>query len=175
MKKILTLFVFAFLFWLAVTWSFDTASIVTGAVVCALLAFLLVGVGLDEAPMVLLPQRLLWALAYVPMLLLYVVRANLDVAYRVLHPALPIRPGIVRARTSLKSTAGRVLLANSITLTPGTVTIDISHGVFLVHSITDSASASLVEGVMPQRVAHLFPGDESGAVTSVNIRRRVEE
>ena len=133
--KILTLFVFAFLFWLAVTWSFDTASIVTGAVVSAALAFLLVGVGLDEAPLLLWPRRLLWAFAYVPVLLGYVVRANLDVAYRVLHPALPIRPGIVRARTSLKTPAGRVLLANSITLTPGTLTVDMQGDVLYIHRI----------------------------------------
>lgn len=133
--KILTLFVFAFLFWVAVTWSFDTASLVTGAVVAAALSFLLVGVGLDEAPLLLLPNRLLWALAYVPMLLLYVIRANLDVAYRVLHPALPIRPGIVRARTSLKSDAGRVLLANSITLTPGTLSVDLIEDVLYIHRI----------------------------------------
>jgi multicomponent Na+:H+ antiporter subunit E len=133
--KILTLFVFAFLFWLALTWSFDTASIVTGGVVSAALAFLLVGVGLDEAPLLLWPQRLLWAFAYVPVLLLYVVRANLDVAYRVLHPALPIRPGIVRARTSLKTPAGRVLLANSITLTPGTLSVDMQGDVLYIHRI----------------------------------------
>jgi multicomponent Na+:H+ antiporter subunit E len=133
--KTLALFVFAFLFWLAVTWSFDTASIVTGAIVCAGLAVLLVGVGLDEAVLLLLPQRLFWALAYVPVLFLYVVRANLDVAYRVLHPALPIRPGIVRARTSLKTAAGRVLLANSITLTPGTLSVDLTDDVLYIHRI----------------------------------------
>ena len=133
--KILALFVFAFLFWLAVTWSFDTASIVTGAIVCAALAVLLVGVGLDEAALLLLPQRLFWALAYVPVLFLYVVRANLDVAYRVLHPALPIRPGIVRARTSLKTAAGRVLLANSVTLTPGTLSVDLTDDVRYIHRI----------------------------------------
>ena len=133
--KVLTLFVFALLFWLAVTWSFDVASIVTGAIVSVVLALLLVGVGLDEAPLLLFPQRLFWGLAYVPLLLLYVVRANLDVAYRVLHPALPIRPGIVRARTSLKSDAGRVLLANSITLTPGTLAVDMQEDVLYIHRI----------------------------------------
>jgi len=134
-KKVPALFVFAFLFWLAVTWSFDVASVVTGAVVSALLVLLLAGIGLEEAPLLLLPQRLLWALAYVPVLLLYVVRANLDVAYRVLHPALPIRPGIVRARTSLKTEAGRVLLANSVTLTPGTLSVDLTGDVLYIHRI----------------------------------------
>jgi multicomponent Na+:H+ antiporter subunit E len=82
-----------------------------------------------------MPQRLFWALIYVPVLFLHVVRANLDVAYRVLHPALPIRPGIVKATTSLKSPAGRVLLANSITLTPGTLSVDLVDDVLYIHRI----------------------------------------
>jgi multicomponent Na+:H+ antiporter subunit E len=65
-----------------------------------------------------------------------VVRANVDLAYRVLHPAMPIRPGIVRARTRLHTASARTLLANCITLTPGTLTIDIAvDGTFYVHWI----------------------------------------
>ena len=103
--------------------------------VSVLVAWILASVELEEAPLLLIPHRLLWALAYVPMLFAYVVRANLDVAYRVLHPALPIRPGIVRARTSLKSPSGRVLLANSITLTPGTLSVDLVDDVLYIHRI----------------------------------------
>ena len=135
MKKVLAVGVFAFLVWLAVTWSFDAAGILAGAVVAALLAIGLRRIELDEAPLLFLPQRLFWALAYIPVLFLYVVRANLDVAYRVLHPALPIRPGIVKARTTLSSPAGRVLLANSITLTPGTLTVDLVDDVLYIHRI----------------------------------------
>ena len=53
------------------------------------------------------------------------IKANIDVAYRVLHPARPIKPGIVRIRTSLKNPVGKLALANSITLTPGTMTMQI--------------------------------------------------
>ena len=135
MPKTLALFVIAFLAWLAVTWSFDLASLAAGGVVALLLAVALRNVELDEAPLLLLPWRLFWALLYVPVLFLHVVRANLDVAYRVLHPALPIRPGIVRAHTSLESPAGRVLLANSITLTPGTLSVDLVGDVLYIHRI----------------------------------------
>jgi multicomponent Na+:H+ antiporter subunit E len=125
----------AFLLWLAMTWSFDPASVLVGAVVAVGVAWFLRRIEIEEASLLLLPHRIAWALAYIPVLLFYVVKANLDVAYRVLHPALPIRPGIVRARTRLRSPSGRVLLANSITLTPGTLSVDLVGDVLYIHCI----------------------------------------
>ncbi|MDJ0975315.1 MAG: Na+/H+ antiporter subunit E [Planctomycetota bacterium] len=135
MNKVLSAFVFNLLVWLAVTWTFDPVSLAIGAVLAAAIAFALRNVELEEVPLLLMPHRLLWALLYIPVLFLYVVRANLDVAWRVLHPALPIRPGIVKARTTLKSPGARVLLANSITLTPGTLSVDVVDDTFYVHRI----------------------------------------
>ena len=135
MTKALSAFVFFLVVWFAVTWAFDVPSIAVGVVLAALIAFMLRDVELDEVPLLLMPVRLFWALAYIPVLFLYVVRANLDVAWRVLHPRLPIRPGIVRARTTLKSPGARVLLANSITLTPGTLSVDIEDDMLYVHRI----------------------------------------
>jgi len=75
------------------------------------------------------------------------IRSNLDVARRVLTPSLPIRPGVVEVQTRLQSSLGRMLLANSITLTPGTLSIDIIGDRLLVHWIdcppgTDLARAT---------------------------------
>ncbi len=56
-------------------------------------------------------------------------------AYRVLHPAMPIKPGIVRVKSSLKSEFAKMLLANSITMTPGTITVDIIDDDFYIHWI----------------------------------------
>jgi len=134
-KKMLVLFLLSLGVWLVVTWVFDPFSLVVGIVVALLVAFTTRDLELDEAGLLLLPHRLLWALLFVPVLLLYVIRANLDVAYRVLHPALPIRPGIVKAKTSLHSVSGRVLLANSITLTPGTLSVDLVDDVLYIHRI----------------------------------------
>ncbi|MCK4420291.1 Na+/H+ antiporter subunit E, partial [candidate division WOR-3 bacterium] len=61
--------------------------------------------------------------------------ANFDVAYRVVHPALPIHPGIVRVKTSLKSEMARTMLANSITLTPGTLSVDMVGDNYYIHWI----------------------------------------
>ena len=121
------------------------------------------------------PIRLLALAGYLPWLLKEVVIAALQVARIVLTPRMPVDPSLVEFHADLPNAAAQTVLANSITLTPGTVTIDIAHGVFLVHAITDASSVSLVEGVMPERVVRLFAGDESGAVTDVSIHRWVEE
>jgi len=71
------------------------------------------------------------------------LRANLDVARRVLSPSLPIRPGVVEVQTRLRSSLGRMLLANSITLTPGTLTIDVLGDRLLVHWIDCSPGTDL--------------------------------
>lgn len=133
MKKVLVLFLLSFGVWVVVTWAFDPLGLGLGLVVAFFVTLATRRLELDDAGLLLLPHRLFWALLYVPVLLAYVVRANLDVAYRVLHPALPIRPGIVRAKTSLRSVSGRVLLANSITLTPGTLSVEIKGEYLYIH------------------------------------------
>ena len=81
-------------------------------------------------------KRIFWFILYVPVFFWYVIIANLDVVYRVVHPEMPIHPGIVKVRTTLKNPAGRTMLANSITLTPGTLTVDITDDDYLyVHWI----------------------------------------
>jgi multicomponent Na+:H+ antiporter subunit E len=127
--------VLSFLVWLVVTWTFDAGSIGAGAVVSVALAWAVRHVEMEEMRILLVPRRLFWAFAYVPVLFLYIVRSNLDVAYRVIHPKLPIRPGITKARTTLTSLPARVLLANSITLTPGTMSVDLVDDVLYVHRI----------------------------------------
>jgi len=81
------------------------------------------------------PRRWWWAFWYVPYFLWQVLKANLDVAYRVLHPDVPIRPGIVKVRTVLTSDMAKTFLANSITLTPGTLVVDVDGQDLYVHWI----------------------------------------
>jgi multicomponent Na+:H+ antiporter subunit E len=63
------------------------------------------------------------------------LKANIDVARRVLSPSLPINPGIVTFKTKLKNDFAKMVLANSITLTPGTLTVDVIKNKFYVHWI----------------------------------------
>ena len=87
---------------------------------------------------------------YVPVFLWEMLKANIDVAYRVVHPRLPINPGIVKVRTSLQSDIAITLLANSITLTPGTMSVDVDKdsALLYVHWIDvrspDMESATLI-------------------------------
>ena len=79
---------------------------------------------------------------YLPVFVWECFKANLDVAYRVLHPRLPINPGIVKVKTELKSDTALTFLANSITLTPGTMSVDIdsANGILYVHWINVKAT-----------------------------------
>jgi len=124
--------------WLLLTWSLDSQDLVAGLIVCLLLAFVLGSIYGDEKIRPFHIGRWLWFLLYVPYFLFYCVKANLDVAYRVLHPDVPVRPGIVKVTTSLKSDIAKSFLANSITLTPGTLTVDIIGPDFYVHWINIS-------------------------------------
>ena len=109
------------------------------------------------------PDSALWLLrtvarsvAYLPWLAYEIGAANVHVAWLVLHPRLPIDPSLVRFDTSLGSERGQVLLAQSITLTPGTVTVDASNGVFVVHCLSRRSREGLAEGGIQRKVASVF-------------------
>lgn len=84
------------------------------------------------------------ALVYWPWLIKEIVKANIDVARIILSPRLPITPTMVRVRTSQRTDLGRALYANSITLTPGTVSVGMEDGDIIVHAITREGAESLV-------------------------------
>lgn len=84
----------------------------------------------------LVPAAPLYILFYLGHFLVAMVKANLDLARRVLSPSLPIHPGFVEVRTKLESPLGKLLLANTITLTPGTLSVDVVGDRILVHWVT---------------------------------------
>ncbi|MCF8297634.1 MAG: Na+/H+ antiporter subunit E [Saprospiraceae bacterium] len=81
------------------------------------------------------PSAFFYTAIYIAVFLAELIKSNLDVAYRVISPSLPINPGIVEVKTKLKSKMARMLLANSITLTPGTLTVDIIDDTLFIHWI----------------------------------------
>ena len=135
MMRRLILFVVLFALWLLLVGDVDAQGLVAGFVLALLIAVIFGGVFLSEPKRFFAPRRWLLFLCYVPYFLYYCVRANLDVAYRVIHPDLPIRPGIVRVKTKLTTDLAKTFLANSITLTPGTLTVDIKGQDLYVHCI----------------------------------------
>ena len=128
-------FLIIFILWLLLTWSLAPQEVIVGIALALLLSIMLHDVFLQSSEKLVQPARYFWFLLYSPVFFYYVVRANLDVAYRVLHPEMPIRPGIVKVRTTLKSDMAKTFLANSITLTPGTLTVDIIGDHLYIHWI----------------------------------------
>jgi len=98
---------------------------------------------------------LLRALAYGPWLVKEIALANIDVAKRVLSPSLPIEPTLVRVRATQKTDLGRVLFANSITLTPGTISLLLEDGTVTVHALSAGGAEELAAGEMDRRVTAL--------------------
>ena len=138
MKSRMVLFVIAFIVWLLLSWVPDLQHIVAGLFVSAFVAFLVGDLFVKRPSVLKHPYRYLhFFFHYLPVFLWECIKANIDVAYRIIHPRLPIKPGIVKVKTSLKSDTGLTFLANSITLTPGTMTVDIDRekGLLYVHWI----------------------------------------
>ena len=87
-----------------------------------------------------------------------VVVSNVDVARRILHPRLPISPTMFVMKVGERSDLGQVIYANSITLTPGTITVRLRNGYVLVHALASKSEEELRIGEMGRRVARLEDG-----------------
>ena len=133
-SQILYVFILFFIVWYAFTTSLALPEIITGlfvSVILALFSYKMTGGGLG----ILMPNKLFFMVQYFFVFLIALIKANLDVAKRVIAPSLPINPGIVAFETKLKSEFAKMILANSITLTPGTITVDVIDNKFFVHWI----------------------------------------
>lgn len=133
-KFIYTFFVI-FLIWFTFTTSFQIAELVTGIVISLFIAYLTVKNFNCCDPILLTPSHLFYFIEYFFVFIAALIKANFDVARRVVSPSLPINPGIVTFETKLHNHFARMILANSITLTPGTLTIDVVDNRFYVHWI----------------------------------------
>ncbi|MHC4741939.1 MAG: Na+/H+ antiporter subunit E [Planctomycetota bacterium] len=138
-------FVIAFILWMLLTWpvvdgALDVQVFVAGLAASAVVAVLFHEILPKEHHVFISPVRVFWGLVYIPVLFYYIMKANLDVVYRALHPQMPINPGIVKIKTRLKTESGITALANSITLTPGTLTVDLTDdGYMYIHWINVKA------------------------------------
>ena len=139
--KRLVLFEITFVFWLLLVWPVSPidghlliGDVLVGVLVAAFVALVMheiIRVGFIR---LVNPRSWFWLIVFAFVLGYYVIKGGLDVSYRVLHPRLPIRPGIVRIKSILKTDTGKSALANCITLTPGTLTIDVTdEGIFYIH------------------------------------------
>jgi multicomponent Na+:H+ antiporter subunit E len=141
MPERLALFAVAFALWMVLVWPVSPVDgrLLVGDIAAGVFAAAFVALVMKEIIRVnfirfVNPRSWFWCWVYLFVFSWYAIKGGLDVTYRVLHPRMPIRPGIVRVRSTLKTATGRTALANSITLTPGTLTMDVTDdGVFYVH------------------------------------------
>jgi len=145
-----------FAFWMLLSGHFDVFHLILGAVCCILVAYLfhdLLFANVRVGDMRVVAARFIF---YIPWLIKQIVLSNLHVASVVLRPEMPIDPQIVTFKTKLETDISSVTLANSITLTPGTITMDIKDGVYYVHALDQKVAEDLNAGEMEDRVAHIF-------------------
>ena len=157
-------FTVLFVFWLILSGHYEVKYISLGVLSAGLVTFLTNDLsyslrhrGKKEKTNVRFALLQFWRfLAYLPWLLSRIIMANIQVAYLVLHPRMPVDPVLLRFRTRFRSSVAQVILANSITLTPGTVTVNLEDGVYVIHVLVPSAAQELVAAKMQNKVGGIF-------------------
>lgn len=154
----IALFVALFLFWVALSGRLEPLFLVMGLASAVLVTrfgvpLLAEVLGAPEAtPRV----DLVRLIGYLGWLLTRIPPAAVDVALSILIRSRTPRPGVVRFRTGLHSPAARTLLANSITLVPGTMTLSVDGGEFVVHALSRRATRDLASAEVQRRIARIF-------------------
>ena len=137
MKNRLVLFIFGLAVWMGLNWPPDWHDLLFGVLVAGFVSYMMGDMFIGKLHPFKHPVRYVWLARYIVVFVWECIKANIDVAYRVIHPRVPIKPGIVKVRTCLKSDTALTFLANSITLTPGTMTVDVDkkNGFLYIHWI----------------------------------------
>ena len=157
MLRALTTLILLFAFWLMLSGMFAPFLVAAGFG-CAL-AVLLMARHMNRISEDGQPIHLGWLAfaTYHPWLIKEILFSAWDVTKRILDPRLPITPTLVEFTPAQTTDIGLVIHANSITLTPGTITVEAEHGRFLVHALTREAAAGLAGSAMDKRCAALEP------------------
>ena len=138
--------------WLILSGRYDVSHVVLGFMVSCGVAWL--NTGYPQSPFHNFPWGRL--VLYGPWLLLRIVESSLHVTKLILNPALPIKPKLLTYQSHLKHQGAIVLLGNSITLTPGTITVEVSGTQLMVHAIDDASGADLTSGRIERKIAGMF-------------------
>lgn len=152
-------FVLSYGFYLALGDPTDPFDLVTGALSAGVVAVTLASVVIRPPSSAgTLAARIGRATLFLPYLLWEIGRANVDIASVILHPSLPVDPAVVTFDPEADGGFERAVLGNTITLTPGTVTITADEGQFRVHTLTAATRAGLTAGSLRRAVRWVFHG-----------------
>jgi len=151
------LFFILYLHWILWSGKFDAFHLSLGVISCALVTFMSYDLYFKRkkfsSKIIVEAIRFI---KYIPWLFYQIVLSNIHVASLVLSPKMPIDPKVIRYKTKLKTDIALVTFANSITLTPGTITADISEGEYYVHALSKKVADDLMTGKMEDKVAYIF-------------------
>lgn len=139
-KNVFLTFVLGFLTWILLNGSLDKDILLSGFVLASFISLVFCRKCDVLQNVNLSPKGFIYAIGYLFTFTVALIKSNLDVAFRVVKPSLPINPGIVKVKTKLKTPIGKMMLANSITLTPGTITVDIKDDTLYIHWIDVSST-----------------------------------
>lgn len=157
LKHLVSLGATLFVLWLLWSGHYTPMLLFLGAVSCAITLWLSHRMGIldiEGQPLHLLGR----ALIYWPWLFWQIFRANLDVARRILHPKLPIDPRLIEITSGQRSDLGCVIYAQSITLTPGTISLNVEGRTITVHALSRNSADDLLTGSMDRRVTSFEGG-----------------
>lgn len=144
--------------WFVLSGLFKTQLLILGFLSVALVAWLAVRMDVLEHRGQPVYVRFLHIIGYWGWLFLEIMRSNLAVIKMVIDPSLPIKPMIRRVKATPDTEIGRVIYANSITLTPGTTAINFTPtGEILVHALHEDSLHELEEGTMADHIKALEP------------------
>ncbi|MFW6458030.1 MAG: monovalent cation/H+ antiporter subunit E [Halodesulfurarchaeum sp.] len=175
LRKSGILFGLSFGFYLLVGGTLTQFNVLTGALVAGIVSLIFGNVLFVSTPR---PGLLLGQLArfglYVPYLLWEIAKANVIVAYIILHPRLPIDPAMREYRAAVWGEYSVSTLANSITLTPGTLTVDVRDDSLFIHTLTEDARVGLKAGGLERAVRYVFGGRAARQIPSPGERDAIE-
>jgi len=134
-KNLIVSFLVLMIAWLLLNWTVDPVNIVIGASLSLFLSVIFCSKCELFTTINLTPKAFAYTFMYIIVFIIELIKANIDVTKRVLSPSLPINPGVVKVKTKLKSKMARLILADSITLTPGTFTLHVEDDTFYIHWI----------------------------------------
>jgi multicomponent Na+:H+ antiporter subunit E len=144
-QRLFVSFTLLFLFWILVSSSLDLQHILVGILAALMVSY-------SSSDLLVSKRGKIPSFRAVPILLSYLghfvvelIIANIEVARIVLDPSLPISPAIIKFKSKLKGDYAKVIFANTITLTPGTLTMDLVDATFYVHTLTKEAAEDVTE------------------------------
>jgi len=168
LASIILQFAILFAFWLVLSGRYEAKYLSFGVLSAGLVTFLTNDLFYslyyraekDKAKTWLFLLQLWHFLAYLPWLLSRIIIANIQVAYLVLHPRMPIEPVLLQFRTRLRGSLAQVIVANSITLTPGTTTVNLEEGKYIIHVLAPPAAGEILGAKLQNKVGVIFMENE---------------